>query len=185
MTSLYSYTWTIINYNHFVYQDKKHIANKLYGISDSVLEGWLRCVTDLRNKCAHYSRIYYWIFPALPRFFDEENSPKYPNDYRPANYRRVFSQLYMLKLMYPIKEKWNDRFLNPLKDLMKEYEDSISLIHLGFPPDWQEQLSAKMNWPKRWLLIIEKYTILVLSEPYWLRLKGTCTMYSTGAFCFW
>lgn len=128
-------------YLDFKTTDKKNIARDLFGVSDSVLEGWLRCITDLRNKCAHYSRLYYWIFPALPKFPDPSDKPKYPNHYRPANFRRLFSQLYMLKLMYPVKDKWNERFLCPLKDLMNEYEDSISLVHIGFPPDWETQLT--------------------------------------------
>ncbi len=122
-------------------QDKKHIANALYGVSDSVLEGWLRCLTDIRNKCAHYSRIYYWIFPALPHFPDESEQPVFPKDYRKANRRRLFVQLYLLKLMYPIKDKWNERFMLPLAKLMDDFRESISLKHIGFPPDWEEQLS--------------------------------------------
>lgn len=44
--------------------DKKAIAKRLYG---TLLESWTRCITDLRNKCAHYSRLYYTIFPATPK----------------------------------------------------------------------------------------------------------------------
>ena len=67
-------------------EDKKAIARILYGTSYKNLESWLRCLTDLRNKCAHYSRIYYWIFPALPKI------PR--NDtYIPT--RRLFAQLYV------------------------------------------------------------------------------------------
>ena len=143
--------WVIIEFfsigflSHFYLdmttQDKKHIANALYGVSYSVLEGWLRCLTDIRNKCAHYSRLYYWIFPAIPQFPDGNDCPVFPNDYRKTNERRLFVQLYMLKLMYPIKDKWNTRFMEPLRELMEEYQASISLVHIGFPPDWDEQLS--------------------------------------------
>ena len=47
--------------------DKANIAKELYGVNYQVLESWMRCLTDLRNRCAHYSRLYYWIFPALPK----------------------------------------------------------------------------------------------------------------------
>lgn len=143
--------WVIIEFftigflSHFYLdmktQDKKQIANHLYGVSASVLEGWLRCVTDLRNKCAHYSRIYYWIFPALPSFPDINNRPVFPQSFRPINQRKLFVQLYMLKQMYPLQDKWNERFLVSLKNLLDEYKDSISLIHIGFPADWETQLS--------------------------------------------
>ena len=44
-------------------KDKATIAQSLYGVNYQTLESWLRCMTDLRNRCAHYSRIYYWVFP--------------------------------------------------------------------------------------------------------------------------
>ena len=128
-------------YLDFVTQDKKAISSLLYGVSPSVLEGWLRCLTDLRNKCAHYSRIYFWIFTALPTFPDASKSPYLPSNYRPINERRLFFQLYLLKLMYPVPEEWNEKFVLPLRSLMDKYGKSISLVHIGFPPDWQDQLS--------------------------------------------
>lgn len=74
--------------------DKTNIANNIYGVNYQTMESWLRCLTDLRNRCAHYSRIYYWIFPAIPKMPSTEK-------YIPT--RRLFAQLYMLKLMYPNK----------------------------------------------------------------------------------
>lgn len=70
-------------------EDKKSIAMNLYRISPGQLESWLRCITDLRNRCAHYSRIYYWLFQAMP------------NDYDYIADRKLFSQLLMLKFLYP------------------------------------------------------------------------------------
>lgn len=142
--------WVIIEFfsigflSHFYLdmkrRDRKQIAKQLYGVTDAVLSSWLRCITDLRNKCAHYSRIYYWIFPALPSFVDDEHSPHYPDNYRPMNKRRLFAQLYMIKLMYPKAEEWKNAFVMPLSSLVEKYKQSISLTHIGFPPDWKDQL---------------------------------------------
>ena len=131
-------------YLDFTTQDKKSISSALYGVSPSVLEGWLRCLTDLRNKCAHYSRVYYWIFTALPTFPDASKSPSLPPGSRPINTRRLFYQLYLLKLMYPLPDVWNENFVFPLQKLMEKYGKSISLIHIGFPPDWKKQLEWGM-----------------------------------------
>ena len=119
--------------------DKKHVAKSLYGVSDQVLESWLRCLTDLRNKCAHYSRLYYWIFTAVPSF--HADSPAFPSSYSPINSRRLFAQLYMLKLMFPDSVKWNAEVVAPIAELISNYTPDISLIHIGFPPDWMIQLT--------------------------------------------
>ena len=115
-------------------KDKARIAKGLYGVNYQTLESWLRCITDLRNRCAHYSRIYYWIFPA---------TPKMPTGEKYIPTRRLFAQLYMLKMMYPEKDKWNDEFLKPLIKLIKKYKNDISLKHLDFPYRWKSILKQK------------------------------------------
>lgn len=52
-------------YKDMLSEDKKVVAAEM-GTVPKLLESWLRCLTDLRNKCAHYSRLYYWMFPAIP-----------------------------------------------------------------------------------------------------------------------
>jgi abortive infection bacteriophage resistance protein len=90
--------------------------------------------SDLRNKCAHYSRLYYWIFTALPRMPQGEK-------YIPT--RRLFAQLYMLKLMYPDHKKWNEEFVKPLAKLMRKYKSDIVMAHIDFPYKWKSMLMYK------------------------------------------
>lgn len=111
--------------------DKASIAQSLYGTNYQTLESWMRCLTDLRNRCAHYSRLYYWVFPAIPRM---------PSGISYVPTRRIFSQIYMLKLMYPYPDKWNDDFVKPLNKLIKKYKPYISLKHLDFPYRWKSML---------------------------------------------
>ena len=96
-----------------------------------ILTSWMRCLTDLRNRCAHYSRLYYWIFPAIPAI------PK--GDPFRAD-RTLFSQLYMLKYMYPDPNKWNEDFIKPLAKLLAKYRTYISKSHIGFPYRWKSIL---------------------------------------------
>lgn len=111
--------------------DQKYIAKELYGTSVACLKSWLRCITDLRNRCAHYSRLYYWSFPALP---------KMPRELKTTPNRKLFSQILVLKLLYPDKDEWNTNVLIEIKAIMEEYASDISLKHIGFPPDWHQQL---------------------------------------------
>ena len=111
--------------------DQKYLAKELYGTSVACLKSWLRCITDLRNRCAHYSRLYYWSFPALP---------KMPRELEMSPNRKLFSQILVLKLLYPNKKEWINKVLIELKAIVEEYENDISLRHIGFPEDWYEQL---------------------------------------------
>ena len=115
-------------------KDRKAIARSLYNTSHFVLESWTRCITDLRNKCAHYARLYYSVFPAIP---------KMPNDVKYKPTRKLFAQLYMLKFMYPDHKKWNDSFVKPLAKLIKKYKPYIELSHLDFPRTWKSMLLYK------------------------------------------
>lgn len=112
-------------------KDKAFIAKNLYNINYQTLDSWLRCLTDLRNRCAHYARLYYWIFTALPKMPSSEK-------YVPT--RRLFAQIYMLKLMYPNSQQWNQDVLNPLIKLVGKYKSHISIKHLDFPYRWKSML---------------------------------------------
>lgn len=113
--------------------DRKKIAAESFNTSAECLKSWLRCLTDLRNRCAHCARLYYWNFPAIPRM---------PNDVSYTFDRKLFSQILMLKHLYPDKQKWNNDIAVSIETLIEEYLPDISLKHIGFPPNWKELLKA-------------------------------------------
>lgn len=114
--------------------DKKQIAHNSFQTSTECLESWLRCLTDLRNRCAHYSRLYYWSFPAIPKMPRESGCH--------AN-RKLFPQILMLKYLYPEKESWNAQVFVKIEALVKEYLPDISIAHIGFPENWEEMLQHR------------------------------------------
>lgn len=120
-------------YGDMKLQDQKRIAKQAFHTVPSCLESWLRCVTDLRNRCAHYSRLYFWNFTAIPK------TPKY-SDY-PMN-RSLFSQIMVLKYLYPDKATWNNRFRVEISALVESYLPDIALSHIGFPDNWSALLAA-------------------------------------------
>ena len=122
-------------YKDMLAEDKKAIAADMDTVP-KLLESWLRCLTDLRNKCAHYSRLYYWIFPAMPAI---------PKNSMVHSDRTLFTQLLVLKYLYPEPDKWESRFVIPLKAMIEEYEKDISLHHIGFPVEWESLLCFSKN----------------------------------------
>jgi len=99
-------------YSDMTTADKDAIAFKLYDVHNLTMSSWLKCLTVLRNRCAHYSRLYYWKFTSIPKI------P--PHVAFTAN-RRLFSQLLMLKMMYPYPDRWNEDFYMPLTNIFNKY----------------------------------------------------------------
>ena len=113
--------------------DKKLIAKNLFNTSYPFLDSWMKCITVLRNRCAHYSRLYYALFT---------DNPRIPPTTKHMCSGRVFDQLLMLKFLYPHKGSWGTSFVLPLETLINEYQDSISFTHIGFPFNWLKILNT-------------------------------------------
>lgn len=113
-------------YNDLTTADKKQFA----GVQHNNMISWLRCCTDLRNICAHYGRLYYRSFTAMPAGFNISEAAK----------RRLWGAMLSVKALYPSVEKWNTEFMPALEALFDEYKEDIDLHHLSFPTDWIQQL---------------------------------------------
>lgn len=64
--------------------------------------------------------------------------PKMPKKVSFEQNRKLFSQILTLKFLYPDKKEWEDRIMTELRALIEEYENDISLAHIGFLENWDE-----------------------------------------------
>lgn len=112
--------------------DKKAIAKGSFNTGDQQLESWLRALTELRNKCAHYTRFYYWPFTTVPRQF---NGARWRMD------NTLFSQIYMLAQLCPTSQTWNEH-VRELNIIIDRYQAAIQLRHIGFPENWEYILTT-------------------------------------------
>ena len=120
-------------YDDMLTADKKELIKEMYGEDCKYydrISGWLRCCADLRNVCAHYSRLYFRKFSALPAL----------ENFYGGDGTRLWGAVLALRMLYLDKAKWNDGILLQLGILFARNEDAIVLKHIGFPPDWQEIL---------------------------------------------
>lgn len=117
-------------YSDMITADQKWIAKELYNTVPKNITSWLRCCTDLRNICAHYGRLYYRIFSATPA-----NLPA-----GPKQICQLWGATLALKALYPNAKKWNVEILPQLSTVFSEYQEDISLRHIGFPIDWEARL---------------------------------------------
>ena len=126
ISELFTFGMLSYFYNDLITADKKTFAGTDY----KNMISWMRCCTDLRNICAHYGRLYFRIFSAMPSGFQISEAAK----------RRLWGAILSVKALYPSTEKWNSEFMPRIEALFEEYKEDIDLYHLAFPIDWAIQL---------------------------------------------
>ena len=120
-----------------------------FGWPHTVLCSWFRSLSDLRNLCAHHSRVWnreFGSFPAVPR--------KRPKDWaqipkeiltrrsssstsRITPQRRFYMQWVVMETLMRVvcpESRWSKR----LVQLLRQHQQ-VSLFHMGFPKDWEQQ----------------------------------------------
>jgi abortive infection bacteriophage resistance protein len=116
-------------------EEKKSVA-RYFGLPDPViLESWMFCISNIRNTCAHHSRLWNRRFPSKPIF-----------PYRPIhtfiNYAHVYPNKlyaslccieYILKIISP-----NNCFNQQLIKLMEKCP-LAQHKEMGFPANWQKE----------------------------------------------
>lgn len=131
-----------IFYADMIASDQKAIASDIFGTTYKILPTWLHCLTILRNYCAHYSRLYYTLFPIQPQT---------PHGFSYTLWKQVFDYILVLKFLYPSPENWVSTLVTPLRALIEEYSDCVELKHIGFPANWEKILIEsipKIKQPK-------------------------------------
>lgn len=130
ITELFTFGTLSKFYADLTTTDQKYLARTLYKTSHTNLRSWLRCCTDIRNICAHYGRLYFRVFKALPAGFE----------IKAREQSRLWGAILVLKSLFPDRQKWNNEVLTALEALIEEYSIDIDLYHIAFPKDWLDQL---------------------------------------------
>jgi abortive infection bacteriophage resistance protein len=115
-----------------------------YAIKNPIIISWMRTLSDLRNLCAHHSRVWNRSFGqkgVLPK-----NKPKYwlqnfPELITISNNNKISPRnslyFHIVIIWYFISQmNTNSTWLDRLVQLCDEY--SIDMISLGFPENWQQ-----------------------------------------------
>ncbi|MDO4990020.1 MAG: Abi family protein [Eubacteriales bacterium] len=122
-------------YSIMVLDDRKEIA-RLYNTEPKYLGSWILALVEIRNICAHYSRLYNMPLKQTPHLY-----PEYQK-YRVGTLNKVFPALLCIKRMLNSDERWCS-FETQLEALIDEYSDVVRLSFMGFPKEWKEILSKK------------------------------------------
>jgi abortive infection bacteriophage resistance protein len=130
ITELFTFGMLSYFYADLISRDQKYLSKYLYHNIPKNIISYLRCCTDLRNICAHYGRLYYRIFPAIPADITVKESAK----------RRLWGQMQAVKILFPNKDNWNTKIVPKLQKLFSSFENDIQLWHIAFPDNWVEYL---------------------------------------------
>lgn len=114
---------------------KKQIAKVYYNVPYKYIESWLQTLSNIRNVCAHYGRIYNKKLTFKPRLYKEDRK-QIDNQY-------IFSAIVIIQRLLPPTE--GRRFRTDLEALIIKYEDSINYSHIGFPVNWIDLLENISN----------------------------------------
>ena len=113
-------------------EDRKEIA-MLYSTDPKYLGSWILALVEIRNICAHYSRLYNMPLKQTPYLYSEYH--KYKSEKR----NKVFPALITIKRMLNNDTRWAE-YVSQLESLMDEYKDVVILPFMGFPKEWKEVL---------------------------------------------
>ena len=112
--------------------DKKKIAKEYYSSSYyRKISTWLHSIAVLRNRCAHYNRIYNRALSIAPSLPDESSHLEIDNN-------QLFSVIYVLKKLITDSHEWNV-WVTQLEALIEAYPE-VDLRLIGFKSNWVDIL---------------------------------------------
>ncbi|GAB6071139.1 Abi family protein [Thiomicrorhabdus hydrogeniphila] len=123
--------------------DKHQIEQYFGGLTHALLSKWFRAISDMRNLCAHHSRIWNREFgsrPAIPRRVPREillpqlDTTNSSDDIDP--YKRLYWFVSVIQIMMNFanpNSEWKLRFIEHINS-----HSHIPFANMGFPENWQD-----------------------------------------------
>ncbi|MBB6697273.1 Abi family protein [Clostridium algidicarnis] len=115
-------------YNNLLDEDKDEIADKYYNAKGEYVRTWLHALSNIRNRCAHYGRLYNKNLTVTPKLFRSDRKKGIKN-------HTIFANIYIIGRLSRDKFEWS-HFVTKLSALI-EMHDVVDLKYLGFPDDWE------------------------------------------------
>lgn len=133
--------WDFGTLSHFFsgmkVSDRNEIA-KRYGLSNGdILAGWLRNLNDVRNFCAHHSRLWNRNMPYIPAWPLPGEIPILDHVDNHTRFYASAAILRYLLLTINSSSTWVDRFITHVSSLPPN--PYVTLASAGFPIEWERQ----------------------------------------------
>lgn len=135
MTSMGGLSRLYGNLKHTMVRSKNIIAEELGAVNHTYLPSWLQSITQIRNFCAHHSRLWNKNLPGTPKLLSK---PPYPWVKEvPRQTDKLYMHLCLMKYLLNIIQPPN-QFTTRLDELLKKYPN-VDPNALGMKPNWQQE----------------------------------------------
>ncbi|BBI31531.1 Abi family protein [Cohnella abietis] len=114
--------------------DQRAIAQEYYGVHHEEISSWLYALTVVRNRCAHYNRLFNQSLPIKPRFRHVDKKLE-------IHENSLFAVIFNLKYLITDNTYWRIWVIK-LESLIGEYRD-VDIRRLGFKEDWYALITVK------------------------------------------
>ncbi|WNY23982.1 hypothetical protein MmiHf6_13070 [Methanimicrococcus hongohii] len=115
---------------------KKAIATYFGLPATHILENWIHCLSNIRNICAHHSRL--WNRTISPRIKIPLNTHNLFIKNKKIYTNKIYAVLCCIQYVLNTADSENE-FKIQLKELLAKYP-SVDIKSMGFPVNWEEEL---------------------------------------------
>ena len=136
LTSLGSLSKLYGNLKHTV-KSKDIIAAEFGTVNHTFLPSWLQSITQIRNHCAHHSRLWNKNLPGRPKLLPKPPNAWISNVPKENEFQLLYIHLCCLKYLLNIIQSGND-FTESLLFLLSKYPN-VDVNALGLKADWEKE----------------------------------------------
>jgi abortive infection bacteriophage resistance protein len=118
-------------------KSKDFIAQEFGAVNHTYLPSWLQSITQIRNYCAHHSRLWNKNLPSTLKLLPKPPFKWISNVPNQNDFQYLYIHLCIMKYMLNVIEPEN-QFTTRLKTLFEKYPN-VDPNALGMKPNWEEE----------------------------------------------
>lgn len=121
-------------------KSKDKIAEEYGVVNHTFLPSWLQSIAQIRNYCAHHSRLWNRNLPGAPKLLSNPPNPwigEKENVPKQHEFRKLYIHLCLMKYLLNIVQPQN-KFAVKLDSLFQKYPN-VDPDALGMKPNWKEE----------------------------------------------
>jgi len=122
---------------HHTVKSKDVIAEEFGAVNHTYLPSWLQSIVQIRNYCAHHSRIWNKNLPGTVKLLTKPPYPWISQVPKSHEFQKLYIHMCIMKYLLNIIQP-NNQFTNRLNSLMKKYPN-VDPDALGFKQHWLEE----------------------------------------------
>jgi len=116
---------------------KDTIAKEYGAVNHTYLPSWLQSIAQIRNYCAHHSRLWNKNLPGAPKLLSSPPNPWVQNVPKEHEFKMLYVHMCLMKYLLNVIQP-NNSFTTRLSGLMHAYPN-VDPNALGLKKDWEKE----------------------------------------------